>query len=230
MTQPIGHTGVTHEDLQCYFDDELTGAEAQELAAQIEAEPVLKRELEQLAFLRASVREGLMAQADAIPAARFEQIWDEIDRAIERDVRDSKAGSPTPSLWTRLRGAVVPLRVPILAAAALAAVAIVAVRSGSFTVDSSTPGSRLNGPEALPSVAEHSAPEVVSPKLAPTVPVPPPAPDDALALEFPEPKATDAEIHRVEFGGRSGRIAKTGTVTVLYVEEDVEPKDSERSL
>jgi hypothetical protein len=48
---------------------------------------------------------------------------------------------------------------------------------------------------------------------------------------FPAPKPAQAEIHNIEFGGKSGRIGKTGTVTVLYVEEDIdEEQDSERSL
>jgi hypothetical protein len=49
-------------------------------------------------------------------------------------------------------------------------------------------------------------------------------------LAFPEPKPTEADIHRVDFGGHNGRISQTGTVTVLFVEEEAEPKDSERSL
>jgi hypothetical protein len=40
----------------------------------------------------------------------------------------------------------------------------------------------------------------------------------------------EAEIHGVEFSGQTGRISKTGTVTVLYLEEEAQPKDTERSL
>ena len=47
---------------------------------------------------------------------------------------------------------------------------------------------------------------------------------------FPAPKAAEAEIHSVEFGGKAGRISQNGTVTVLYVEEGDTPQKSERSL
>jgi hypothetical protein len=47
---------------------------------------------------------------------------------------------------------------------------------------------------------------------------------------FPTPKAAEAEIHSIEFGGKAGRISQNGTVTVLYVEEGESPQKSERSL
>ena len=47
---------------------------------------------------------------------------------------------------------------------------------------------------------------------------------------MPVPQSNEAEIHGIEFGGKHGRISHTGTVTVLYVEEDETPPNSERSL
>ena len=51
---------------------------------------------------------------------------------------------------------------------------------------------------------------------------------------FPEPESNEAEIEKIEFGGRSGTIShiqgSRGTTTVIWVQEDEEPVDSERSL
>ena len=47
---------------------------------------------------------------------------------------------------------------------------------------------------------------------------------------MPVPETNDAEIHGIEFGGRNGRIGHSGTVTVLYVEDDAQSTNSERSL
>jgi hypothetical protein len=47
---------------------------------------------------------------------------------------------------------------------------------------------------------------------------------------MPVPDSADVEIHGIEFGGKGGRISNSGTVTVLYVEEEAQSADSERSL
>jgi anti-sigma factor RsiW len=223
-------SGVSREDLQLYFDGELTGSEAHELAAQIEADPELHAELQQLGILSDLVSEGLTRIADTVPQARFEQIWDEINRAIDREERES-APSVQPSIWSRLLTALRPARLPLAAAIGAVAVALVAVNtmgdgdsenkaaeSPSVAVkkDAEAPG----GPQAAPStkVAARATPELET------------EPEPEPALEFPEPKPIEADIHRVNFGGHNGRITKAGTVTVLFVEEDAEPEDSERSL
>ena len=68
--------------------------------------------------------------------------------------------------------------------------------------------------------------------VAPTNDLSPTNPDDLDGLDddLPSPKKVEAQIHGVEFSGHTGRISKTGTVTVLYLEEEVQPKDTERSL
>jgi hypothetical protein len=126
------------------------------------------------------------------------------------------------------------LRIPIFATAAAAALALVVVNAMGE-----------DGPENkatdTPSIAheQEGSPRDKSPSETPAEPpskiassAPPKAEPSELepALAFPEPKPSEADIHRVDFGGRNGRISQTGTVTVLFVEEDEGPKDSERSL
>jgi negative regulator of sigma E activity len=224
---------VTPQDLSAYFDEELTAEQAEVVALALAEDPQLHSEHAQLGMLGGVLRSALEAEAEAVPAARFEQIWDEIDRAIERDARLQAGANRNASIWTRLWAALRPVRVPVLAAAAAAAVAIVVLGRGA---------GEPNNPESTPSVAE--APQ---PTLAPAeAPVVAPAPPDRLAIKgpaepapsntdaklppMPVPQSNEAEIHGIEFGGKQGRISHTGTVTVLYVEEDETPPNSERSL
>src|SRR5688572_13937968 len=106
MNNRVGTSDVSREHLQLYFDGELTGAEAHELAAQIEADPELTTELRQLGILRELIAEGLMRKAAEVPQARFEQLWDEIDRAIERQEREGSGEPHHTSIWTRVLAAV----------------------------------------------------------------------------------------------------------------------------
>lgn len=229
MKTPIGRSGVSHEDLQLYFDGELTGAEAQELAAQIEAEPELARELEQLGVLRDVVVASLEAKAQEVPSARFEQIWDEIDRALEREARAKESAAPQASIWGRLWTALRPLRMPALATLGAAAVALVAIRVGGVGDETTNNPDRVASvpdAEVVPTPATQGPVEVPEPDKVAVVP----PPEEQAPMAFPAPRPAEAEIHEVDFGGRTGRITRTGTVTVLYVEEDQEPTDTERSL
>jgi anti-sigma factor RsiW len=221
---------VTPQDLSAYFDEELTPEQAEAVALALAENPELRSEHAQLGLLGGTLRAALEAEAQAVPAARFEQIWDEIDRAIERDARLQAEANRNASIWTRLRAALRPIRVPVLAAAGAAALAIVILGRGA---------DEPNNPESPPSVAEVSPP-------APVV-APPTQPDRIIAEEavapleaapstetrlqpMPVPESSEAEIHGIDFGGKHGRISHTGTVTVLYVEEDETPPNSERSL
>ena len=228
MNTNMGPNRISREDLQLFFDGELTGAEAQELAAQIDAEPELRRELEQLGFVRDLVAAGLERKAQEIPQARFEQLWDEIDRAIESDARAQSSTGPG-SIWSRLRAAFGSARLPILATAGVAAVALIIVQNSGGDQEA-------NKADEVASVEQSEAKDV-SPPSAPSEAMQPldaiasaPTPPEA-EVRFPEPRPAEADIHTIEFGGRNGRITRTGTVTVLYVEEDIEDdNDSERSL
>ena len=219
---------VTPQDLSAYFDEELTPEQAEAVALALAQSPELRDEHAQLGLLGGALRATLEAEAQAVPAARFEQIWDEIDRAIERDARLQAEANRNASIWTRLWAALRPVRVPVLAAAGAAALAIVILGRGA---------DEPNNPESTPSVAEASPPaaEVAPPtqpdRVAVDEPVARPAPSPESKLPpMPVPESSEAEIHGIDFGGKHGRISHTGTVTVLYVEEDETPPNSERSL
>ena len=85
MTNQVGHSGVSRDELALHFDGELTGAQAHELAAQIDADPELRDELAQLGIVQGLVQETLKTKAAQVPQARFEQIWDEIDRQLDQE-------------------------------------------------------------------------------------------------------------------------------------------------
>lgn len=222
---------VTPQDLSAYFDEELTPEQAEAVAVALAEDSRLRSEHAELGMLGGVLRSALDAEAQAVPAARFEQIWDEIDRAIERDARLQAEANRNASIWTRLWAALRPVRVPVLAAAAAAVVAVVVLGPAADAP---------NNPADTPSVAEASqptpmAPVVVPPaqphRLALEAPVEPaPSAVDAKLPPMPVPQSNEAEIHGIEFGGKQGRISHTGTVTVLYVEEDETPPNSERSL
>jgi len=221
---------VTPQDLSAYFDEELTSEQAEAVAAALAESPELRDEHAQLGLMGGALRAALEAEAQAVPAARFEQIWDEIDRAIERDARLQAEANRNASIWTRLWAALRPIRVPVLAAAGAAALAIVILGRGA---------DEPNKLESTPSVAEASPPtaEVAPPtqpdRVAVQEPIarPEPAPStDSRLPPMPVPEDSEAEIHGIDFGGKHGRISHTGTVTVLYVEEDETPPNSERSL
>ena len=87
------------------------------------------------------------------------------------------------------------------------------------------PCESLRASDAEPAVEDRAAQP--SPALAVA---PEPTPDAEM---FPQPEPGEAEIRRIEFGGRSGTISRVqgsrGTTTVIWV-NDQDPIDSERSL
>jgi anti-sigma factor RsiW len=202
-------------DLQAFFDGELDEAAAERMAQTIDRDPELRRHLDGMALMRDLVGRSMEMRAAEVPRARFEQIWDEIDRSISQESRPAAAPA---SFWDRVWAAFRPFRIPALAAAGAAAVALVALNmgdSGSVNQDMEV--------ASVPKSAEPTPDKVQpAPKPAPTPP--------AIAESFPSPRAADAEIHGIEFGGKQGRISHTGVVTVLYVEEDASAQKSERSL
>jgi len=170
-----------------------------------------------LGLMRDALGASLTAEAARVPEARFEQIWDEIDRSISQDA--SRPTAAPASFWQRVWAAFQPFRMPALAAAGAAAVALVALQMGS--------PEPVNEPPTVASVPKTAEP---TPRDV-QAPAPTPAPNPpAIAESFPSPPAAEAEIHGIEFGGKQGRISQTGVVTVLYVEEDTSAQKSERSL
>lgn len=204
-------------DLQAFFDGELEGADADRVAEMVDRDPALRQHLDQMGLMRDLVGRSMEMRAVEVPRARFEQIWDEIDRTISQD---AARPAEVPSIWQRVWSAVRPFRVPALAAAAAAAVAVIALQGPQQAPVNQEPG--------IASVPRSAQPE---PREAKGIPSPASTPQPAIAEPFPSPRAADAEIHGIEFGGKQGRISHTGVVTVLYVEEDDSaPQKSERSL
>lgn len=211
--------------LQMYFDDELDDADAADVAREVDRDPELRHHLEQMGTMRGLVSRSLELRAAEVPRARFEQIWDEIDRSIDAEQKAARGATPE-SIWSRLWAGFRPYRTPVLAAAGAAALALVVVQ---FTGDDG-----LNRESPIASVPETSpAPGLpeTGPTPAPSVEIAQRTPEAPTPPEvFPAPKAAAAEIHSIEFGGKAGRISQNGTVTVLYVEEGDSPQKSERSL
>lgn len=221
------HDIPKHEaELQAYFDGELDEAATAEMKDRIGRDPELQQHIAHMGLMRDLVDRSLEMRAVEVPRARFEQIWDEIDRVIDHETKTARAAAQPPaSLWARLAAVLRPFRIPLLAAAGAAAVAIVAIQmAGSEPV---------NHDNSVASLPETPAPKQPAPGTAPKPETriakteqPLPSPDDAL----PVPHAAEADIQGIEFGGKHGRISHTGVSTVLYVEEDETPQKSERSL
>lgn len=201
-------------ELQAYFDGELTPQNARRIEASLERDPAMRSQLSQMGAMQRLVSRSMEMRAAEVPRARFEQIWDEIDRTIAKEAATPAAA---PSFWSRVSAAFKPLRMPVMVAAGAAAVALIGLRLGT-----GDPVNQGGGVASVPEVAP------VQPEATPA-PAPPKPVTPAIAEAFPAPKAAEAEIHGVEFGGKNGRISHTGVVTVLYVEDDTAQK-SERSL
>lgn len=235
------------EQLSAFFDDELSpsGPSGPEfegesgLAQAIANDPELAAKLADLHFMRSIIAGALEQQAERVPEARFEQIWDAFDRTLERESRLQDAADAPPGLWERLLSWARPLRVPLATLAAASILVVVFAKSiGSPDQDEPTDEVAANTPEETaseqPAEARPGTAASPEPTKGPQIAVAPaPAPDANLeALSSPEPG--EAEIKRIEFGGRTGTISQIegnrGTTTVIWVTEDEEPIDTERSL
>ena len=84
--------------------------------------------------------------------------------------------------------------------------------------------------DAQPEAGEPSVRPEVAPSEGSLAVAPEPTPEVEM---FPQPEPGEAEIRRIEFGGRSGTISRVegsrGTTTVIWVNDEL-PIDSERSL
>lgn len=206
-------TKVTEEQLSAYFDGELDPAERAVVEQWLARDAAGRATLAELGVMRDAITVSLDAEAAKVPAARFEQIWDEIDRALDRETAAHQPAAAVPSLWTRMLGVLRPAWLPVAAVAGVAAVAIVFVSGGAVTSTNS--------------------PEVAASKPTPTIPAPALAAVPEVEAVFPAPDMHEAEIERIEFGGKNGRIGtiegKRGTTTVIWVsDEDAAP--GQRSL
>ncbi len=201
----------TEEQLSAYIDGELGPEERAEVDQWLARDPKARALVAEFGLLRGAVTAGFEAEAAKVPEARFEQIWDEIDRALDRETAVHPTTQPTPSLWSRMLGVLRPVWVPVAATAAVAAVVVGIVGSGAIT--------RTDGPAPQPALASNEvAPVPVLADSKPIVEVDPVVPAPALG---------EAEIERIEFGSKAGRIGtiegKRGTTTVIWISEDEPP-------
>lgn len=200
----------TEEQLSAYIDGELGPEERAEVEQWLARDAQARALVAEFGVLRGAVTAGLDAEAAKVPEARFEQLWDEIDRALDRETAAHASTPPAPSLWARMLGVLRPVWVPVAATAGVAAVVVGIVGSGAIN--------RTEGPGSAPVVASNDV--VAAPVLADSRPV-----DEAPVV--PAPALGEAEIERIEFGGKAGRIgtieAKRGTTTVIWISEDEPP-------
>ena len=231
------------ERLSAYFDGELEEGAMSAFAAEIEQDPELGEHLADLSFLREMVVGDLEHQAERVPEARFEQIWDGFERSLERESRLQEAAEAPPGLIERLMEWIRPRRMPLAALGAAGALVFVFARSAgepelgaSDAVAEASPDEAnqadegANTREAAASDAEPAVEDRATQPSPALAVAPEPTPDAEM---FPQPEPGEAEIRRIEFGGRSGTISRVqgsrGTTTVIWV-NDQAPIDSERSL
>lgn len=215
MTEP--NAPLDEQRLHAFLDGELSPADRAEVEQLLARDARARAYVDGLRLMSRAVVASSDDEAARVPEARFEQIWDEIERTLDRDQRLQKAPAAAPSLWERLRGALRPLLVPTVAVAGVAAVAVVV--------------SSLDGTPTA-----NNEPVVASKPLAPeAVPEDRPlaAVRDEPAVELPEYTGGPAHIKRIEWSGKSGRISeiegKRATTTVIWI-SDEEPGPSERPL
>jgi hypothetical protein len=216
---------LDEQRLHAYLDGELSPADRAEVDQLLARDAHARAYVDGLRLLGRAVVASSDDEAARVPEARFEQIWDEIERTLDRDLRLQKAPAAAPSVWERLRGVLRPLLVPTVAVAGVAAVAVVVVSS----LDS-----RPSGPGGAPTA--NNEPVVASKQLPPeAVPEDRPlaAVHDEPSVELPEHTGGPAHIKRIEWSGKAGRISeiegKRTTTTVIWISDD-EPGPSERPL
>lgn len=205
MTKP----NFDEQRLHAFFDGELSPQERAEVEQTLARDPAARAYVDGLRLLQGAVGAGFEAEAAKVPEARFEQIWDEIERTL---ARESVREGARASWWTRLRGA---LRPALWTGAAVGAAAAVALL--------------VRGPAEAPS----SPDPVVAAKQAADEPVLSDSPRPEPEVVLPEPGGGPALIQRIQWSGKSGRISeiegKRSTTTVIWISDDDE-KSSERSL
>lgn len=215
----------TSEKIQALFDGELSAEERREMEALLADDADANASFEELGLLRQAIVGTLEAEAAAVPEARFEQIWDEVERTIVRDARLQEAADVNVSIWSRMAAFFKPLWAPTVAVAGVAAaVAIFVATSDDGAADDANTPAVVASKEPMP-----------APQESAVLPAAPAEEIVAVKVEAGEPASNnEAEIQRIEFGGKSGRIdrieGKQGITTVIWISDDDETTDSERSL
>ena len=163
-TQPERSLSEAESRLAAYHDGELELAsrkafedELAHLAQSTEGtEPAT---LKQWATMGELVRGSLEIEAEALPNARFEQLWDQFDRSLARESRLQEAANAAPSLVERVKAWFRPA-LP-LGLAAAAAVAFIVYGPGAMP-DSSSSEMAAKSPTAP---QDETAPPRLRPRL-----------------------------------------------------------------
>ncbi|HEY8379259.1 MAG TPA: hypothetical protein VIK91_22350 [Nannocystis sp.] len=207
------------QQLHAYHDGELTPEERVAVERILAQDPRASAYLAGLKSLHSAIVAGLEAEAARVPEARFEQVWDEIERALDDEQRQAKAPPALPSLWERLREVLRPLFVPAASVGAVAAVAL-AVWFGRGAGEA--PTNTDNVVASNPAAVQPVLPDISTP------------PVDEPEIVLPAPNGGPAHIQRIEWGVKSGRISeiegKRATTTVIWISDDDDETGSERSL
>jgi hypothetical protein len=247
----LGDGGLEHVEHVQHGEAELGATLRALVDGDLEGDAELAAKLADLAFMRTMIVGALEHQADRVPEARFEQVWDGFEQALERESRLQEAAEAPPSLWQRLSAWARPLRLPLAVVGAAGALVFVFARSagaphetsetddadaGAVASNPPVSNTRDEGPsDAGPAPQARNTPAPLAPEPLPRVAIAPEPPSPEIAPEmFPQPEPGEAEIRRIEFGGRTGTISQVegsrGTTTVIWVTEEDGPVDSERSL
>jgi anti-sigma factor RsiW len=95
-------------DLMMLGDGELDEREARELEDQLAKDPVLRGKLDSVGELGEIVRGHLELSADAVPQKKFDALWREIDKGIDRESEKTpattKEAAPAPAGFFRRLG------------------------------------------------------------------------------------------------------------------------------
>ncbi|RMG99974.1 MAG: hypothetical protein D6705_01655 [Deltaproteobacteria bacterium] len=231
----MSHPSFEPETLSAYHDGELPPEDAARVEAALRADPKLARETEAIDELGTALRAVLEADANDVPDARFEQIWDAIEREIDAQVAPESTGLVARlrawwgGAWARPALAVAGVSVASLALFFALRDPPRDAQDTQVAAGRPTPAQAEPSPEPPPAKAGVPSGDVAQPVAAPTPGGPP-----ALAAATVEDDASnEAEVEFIEFQGSSGRIerieGRRGTTTVIWVRED-EPVDTERDL
>lgn len=227
-------TEQQYMQLHAYFDGELTGDDASSLAAEVAQDPELADELAELGLFSQVVNASFDATAAAVPEARFEQIWDEVERTLDRDSRLQQAADSSVSWWARIGSILRPFGIPAAAVGGVAAAFYFFVGGAEQTQPQIAENKVVEEASKEPAHTDAASDRTNSGKPVNKSLTQPGALAHKEANEpFPAPAPGVAEFERIDFGVSRGQVGtlegKSGTVTVVFLHED-EPSSGERPL
>lgn len=233
--------------LHAYYDGELQGKAKDAFEKQLDRDPALAEQLRDLRVVGHILVGELEHRAQQVHEARFEQAWDAFERTVDRQERLKEAADARPSAIQQFFRWLAPVRIPLVTVAGAAGVVLLVMRFGGtgepvgsdrvaevVEPEAATESKSLdrgNTPAAEENTSGSGASQLGTGNELAQAPKSNPPQD---MTDFPSPDQNDAEIERIEFSGHSGTISHIegshGTTTVIWVTEDQEPVNTERSL